>query len=55
MTAASIQSFFDPLGAVVVPAKRKDIQGVCTKKDNDCKGREIRDSRYNDMVRRSLL
>jgi hypothetical protein len=55
MTAAPIQLFFDPLGVVIVPAKRKDILGVCTKKDNDCKGKEIRDSRYNDMVRRSLL
>ena len=51
MTAAQIQFFFDPQGVVVVPAKRKDIGGVCTKKDNDCRGKEIRDSRYNDMVR----
>lgn len=49
MTATSIQYFFDELGVVVVPAKRKDIRGVCTKKDNDCAGKEIRDSRYNDM------
>jgi hypothetical protein len=39
-----IQKFF-----VVVEAKRKDISGQCTKRDGDCKGREIRDSRYNDM------
>ena len=51
MTANKIQFFFDPQGVVVVPAKRKDIAGVCTKKDNDCRGKEIRDSRYNDMVR----
>ena len=44
-----IQLFFDEAGIVVVPAKRKDINGSCTKKDRDCKGREIRDSRWNDM------
>ena len=49
MTAASIQFFFDEKGVVVVPAKRKDIRGVCTKKDNDCAGKVLRDSRYNDM------
>jgi hypothetical protein len=49
MSVPSIQTFFDPMGAVIVAAKRTDIQGQCTKKDNNCKGREIRDSRYNDM------
>lgn len=49
--AASIQYFFDPQGVVVVPAKKKDINGQCTKKDGDCRGKEIRDSRFNDMVR----
>lgn len=49
MSAPIIQSFFDPQGVVVVPAKRKDVNGQCTKKDGDCKGKEIRDSRYNDM------
>jgi len=49
MTAAKIQYFFDPEGVVVVPAKRKDVNGQCTKKDNDCRGKEIRDSRWNDM------
>lgn len=44
-----IQLFFDINGVVVVPAKRKDINGSCTKKDKDCKGKEIRDSRWNDM------
>lgn len=44
-----IQHFFDPLGTVVVEAKRKDVNGQCTKKDGDCKGKEIRDSRWNDM------
>lgn len=48
--AASIQFFFDPQGVVVVPAKKKDINGQCTKKDGDCRGKEIRDSRFNDMV-----
>lgn len=51
MTAASIQIFFDPQGALIVPARRQDIGGQCTKKNKDCKGAEIRDSRYNDMVR----
>merc|ERR1712087_214683 len=34
---------------VVIEAKRKDINGQCTKKDGNCKGKEVRDSRYNDM------
>ena len=37
------------LGLVVVQAKRKDINGSCTKKDKNCKGKEVRDSQYNDM------
>lgn len=49
MSNVKIQNFFDPLGAVIVEAKRKDVNGQCTKKDGDCRGREIRDSRYNDM------
>eukprot|EP00565_Helicotheca_tamesis_P006172 CAMPEP_0185723824 /NCGR_PEP_ID=MMETSP1171-20130828/533_1 /TAXON_ID=374046 /ORGANISM="Helicotheca tamensis, Strain CCMP826" /LENGTH=263 /DNA_ID=CAMNT_0028391579 /DNA_START=64 /DNA_END=855 /DNA_ORIENTATION=+ len=49
MTAAEIQKFFDVEATVVVEAKKKDINGQCTKKDGDCRGREIRDSRYNDM------
>jgi hypothetical protein len=49
MNSPIIQNFFDVNGAVVVEAKRKDVNGQCTKKNNDCKGREIRDSRYNDM------
>lgn len=49
MNDPQIQLFFDINGVVVVPAKRKDINGVCTKKDNNCKGQEIRDSRWNDM------
>lgn len=49
MTAPDIQYFFDPKGVVVVEAKRRDVNGQCTKKDNDCSGKEIRDSRYNDM------
>eukprot|EP00957_Ditylum_brightwellii_P041122 3113052-Ditylum_brightwellii.AAC.1 len=49
MTAPMIQLFFDINGAVVVEAKKKDINGQCTKKDGDCRGKEIRDSRYNDM------
>jgi len=49
MTAQIIQDFFDISKTVVVEAKRKDINGSCTKKDRDCKGKEITDSRYNDM------
>jgi hypothetical protein len=49
MTVATIQTFFDPSSVVVVPAKRKDVNGQCTKKDGDCRGKEVRDSRYNDM------
>lgn len=44
-----VSTFFDVNGVVVVEAKRKDVNGQCTKKDNECKGREIRDSRWNDM------
>jgi hypothetical protein len=47
MTAQSIQTFFDVNAVVIVPAKKQTINGQCTKKD--CKGKEIRDSRYNDM------
>lgn len=49
MTGQKVQTFFDPQGIVVVAAKRKDVNGQCTKKDGNCKGQEIRDSRYNDM------
>mmetsp|Transcript_2350 Transcript_2350/g.2409 ORF Transcript_2350/g.2409 Transcript_2350/m.2409 type:complete len:272 (-) Transcript_2350:361-1176(-) len=49
MTGQYVQTFFDPLGALIIPAKRKDINGICTKKDGNCKGQEIRDSRWNDM------
>jgi hypothetical protein len=44
-----IEKFFDPNGIVVVEAKRKDVNGQCTKKGNDCRGYEVRDSRWNDM------
>jgi len=49
MTATKIQTFFDVTATVVVEAKNKSINGQCTKKDRDCKGKEVRDSRYNDM------
>jgi len=48
-SAPTIQAFFDINGLVVVQAKRKDINGSCTKKDKNCKGKEVRDSQYNDM------
>jgi hypothetical protein len=49
VTSDRVRTFFDPRGVVVVPAKRTDIGGQCTKKDGDCRGKEVRDSRYNDM------
>lgn len=49
MSAPIIQKFFDVEGVVVVPARNQAINGQCTKKDNSCKGSEIRDSRWNDM------
>ena len=49
MTAQSIQDFFDVTKTVVMEAKNSSINGQCTKKDGNCKGKEIRDSRYNDM------
>lgn len=32
-----------------IEAKNQAINGQCTKKDGNCKGKELRDSRYNDM------
>lgn len=49
MTAQSIQDFFDVEKTVIIGAKSQSINGQCTKKDGNCKGKEIRDSRYNDM------
>lgn len=49
MTAVAIQDFFDVTKTVIQAAKKTSINGQCTKKDGDCKGKEIRDSRYNDM------
>ncbi|KAL7544065.1 hypothetical protein ACHAXR_013569 [Thalassiosira sp. AJA248-18] len=48
-TDPTVQDFFDVTKTVVVPGKKKDINGVCTKKDGDCKSNDIFDSRYNDM------
>eukprot|EP00571_Detonula_confervacea_P016454 CAMPEP_0172304848 /NCGR_PEP_ID=MMETSP1058-20130122/6218_1 /TAXON_ID=83371 /ORGANISM="Detonula confervacea, Strain CCMP 353" /LENGTH=264 /DNA_ID=CAMNT_0013016241 /DNA_START=34 /DNA_END=828 /DNA_ORIENTATION=+ len=45
----TVQDFFDVTKTVVVEGKKKDINGVCTKKDGDCKSANIYDSRYNDM------
>lgn len=44
-----IQDFFDVTKTIVVEGKKKDINGVCTKKDGDCKSVDVFDSRYNDM------
>lgn len=49
MTAQVIQNFFDTEYTLIQAAKKTSINGQCTKKDGDCKGKEIRDSRYNDM------
>lgn len=49
LTDATVQDFFDITKTVVVEGKKKDINGVCTKKDGDCKSNSIYDSRYNDM------
>lgn len=49
MSAPLIKDFFDLNSLVVVEARSQSINGQCTKKDNTCKGAEIRDSRYNDM------
>eukprot|EP00563_Minutocellus_polymorphus_P016376 CAMPEP_0181049242 /NCGR_PEP_ID=MMETSP1070-20121207/15870_1 /TAXON_ID=265543 /ORGANISM="Minutocellus polymorphus, Strain NH13" /LENGTH=226 /DNA_ID=CAMNT_0023128091 /DNA_START=92 /DNA_END=772 /DNA_ORIENTATION=+ len=49
MTDPVVQDFFDVSKTVIVEAKRQDVNGQCTKKDATCKGKEIRDSRYNDM------
>jgi hypothetical protein len=49
MSTLTIQTFFDTDATVIIPAKRKDVNGQCTKRDGNCKGTEIRDSRYNDM------
>jgi hypothetical protein len=43
------QDFFDTSKTVVVEGKKRDINGICTKKDGDCKSNTIFDSRYNDM------
>ena len=44
-----LKDFFDTTKTVVIEGKKKDINGVCTKKDGDCKSVDIFDSRYNDM------
>lgn len=49
MTDYNVQHFFDVKATVIVQAKRKDVNGQCTKKDGDCRGKEVRDSRYNDF------
>ena len=49
LNTSSIKDFFDVTKTVVVEGKKKDINGVCTKKDGDCKSTTIYDSRYNDM------
>jgi len=49
MTDPTIQHFFDTEGTVIVEARNQSINGQCTKKNQSCKGAEVRDSRYNDM------
>jgi len=50
MTSESIQHFFDRQATVIVEGgANMSINGQCTRKDGNCKGAEIRDSRWNDM------
>lgn len=50
MTAPAIQNFFDIKATVIVTGgSNMSINGQCTRKDGNCKGAEIRDSRWNDM------
>ncbi|KAL9190606.1 hypothetical protein ACHAXT_000312 [Thalassiosira profunda] len=49
LTDPTVQDFFDVTKTVVVEGKKKDVNGVCTKKDGDCKAKDILDSRFNDM------
>ncbi len=49
LTDPVVQDFFDVTKTVVVQGKKKDINGVCNKKDGDCNATDIYDSRYNDM------
>lgn len=49
MKSEGIQTFFDTNSLVVVEGRRQDINGQCTKKNQSCKGAEVRDSPYNDM------
>lgn len=49
LTDPTVQDFFDVTKTVVIPGKKKDINGICTKKDGDCKSTDIVDSRFNDM------
>mmetsp|Transcript_8766 Transcript_8766/g.18759 ORF Transcript_8766/g.18759 Transcript_8766/m.18759 type:complete len:264 (-) Transcript_8766:166-957(-) len=49
LTDPTVQDFFDVTKTIVIEGKKKDINGVCTKKDGDCKSTDIYDSRYNDM------
>ena len=49
LKAFEVLTFFDVNAVVLVPAKNQAINGQCTKKDNSCRGQEVRDSRYHDM------
>eukprot|EP00804_Cyclotella_cryptica_P026328 CCRYP_007665-RA/>CCRYP_007665-RA protein AED:0.41 eAED:0.41 QI:168/1/1/1/0.5/0.66/3/761/169 len=41
LTDPTVQDFFDVTKTVVVEGKKKDINGICTKKDGDCKSTDI--------------
>jgi len=49
LTEQPVQDFFDVTKTVVIEGKKKDINGVCNKKDGDCRAQDIYDSRWNDM------
>eukprot|EP00526_Cylindrotheca_closterium_P018910 CAMPEP_0113654602 /NCGR_PEP_ID=MMETSP0017_2-20120614/29244_1 /TAXON_ID=2856 /ORGANISM="Cylindrotheca closterium" /LENGTH=238 /DNA_ID=CAMNT_0000567761 /DNA_START=61 /DNA_END=773 /DNA_ORIENTATION=+ /assembly_acc=CAM_ASM_000147 len=49
MSSPAVKKFFDVNSLVVVEARSQSINGQCTKKDQSCKGQEVRDSPYNDM------
>ena len=49
LTEQPVQDFFDVTKTIVIEGKKKDVNGVCTKKDGDCRAKDIYDSRWNDM------
>jgi hypothetical protein len=48
------QDFFDVTKTIIVKGKKTDINGVCTKKDGDCKSTTIYDLRYKNDMKTSM-